>query len=182
MVGPMAGDESLDDLGRELRERVGHEVQREAEMIEHDAASLQLRRRRLEDVATELVSRGDTVTVIAGARSIRGTLVYARGEIASVAIADGPAFDVHLRAGVMLRVDERSPAGGRAARRGSNTLRARLLEHELSGTSVEVWVPAHGVEAMGSIQAVGKDHLILTDRDGAEWVVVLDDIAWVRPA
>ena len=133
MEGIDSGDEfeSLDDLGRELRERVGNEMRLEAEMLEQDAASVELRRRRLADIAIELLSRGDTVTVIAGQRSIRGRLSYARGEIATMETSTGP-IDVHLSAGVVLRVDERSAEGGVTPRSGSDTLRARLLEQELA--------------------------------------------------
>lgn len=171
--------EALDDLGRELRERVGNEMRLEAEMIEQDAATVELRRRRLADLATELMSRGDIVTVIAGDRSLRGRLTFARGEIASVEAAVG-RVDIHLPAGVVLRVDERSTAGGVTSRNGSDTLRARLLELELSGTDIEVWVPTHGIDVSGGIVAVGKDHVLIRDRDGSEWALLLSDIAWVH--
>jgi RNase P/RNase MRP subunit p29 len=172
-------DESLDDLGRELRERVGHDMRQEAEMVEQDAATFELRRRRLADVAIDLLSRGDTVTVIAGDRSIRGHLSHARGDIASVQTSAG-RFDVHLAAGVVLRIDDRSTEGGVTPRSGSDTLRARLLEHELAGVEIEVWAPAHSIDVGGAIVAVGKDHLILRDHDDSEWALPLGDIAWVR--
>lgn len=171
--------EALDDLGRELRERVGNEMRQEAELVEQDAATVELRRRGIADVAIELVSRGDIVTVIAGDRSVRGRLVFARGEIASVEAAVG-RVDVHLSAGVALRVDERSSAGGVTPRKGSETLRARLLELELSGSGVEVWVPSHAIEVRGAIVAVGRDHVLIRDPDANEWVLLLYDIAWVR--
>jgi hypothetical protein len=177
--GARDDSESLDDLGRELRERVGSEIRQEAEMVEQDAATAELRRRRFTDVAVEFLSRGDTVTVIAGERSIRGRLSYARGDLASVETAAG-RFDVHLATGVVLRVDARSTEGGVPARSGSDTLRARLLEHELAGADIEVWAPAHTIDVGGSIVAVGKDHLIVRDHDGSEWALSLSDIAWVR--
>ncbi|MBT8192407.1 MAG: hypothetical protein KJP22_03320, partial [Acidimicrobiia bacterium] len=152
--------ESLDDLARELREGVGREMRREAEIVEHDAATVEMRRRRLADVAVELLSRGDTVTAIAGDRSIRGPLTYARGDIASIETSEG-IVDLHLAAGVALRVDERTRAGGTATRPGSDTLHARLLEHELSGVHLEVWVPTHHIEVRGPIVAVGQDHVIV---------------------
>lgn len=175
----LADSEPPDDLARELRERVGHEMRQEAEMLEQDAASVELRRRRIADVAIEALSRGDIVTVIAGDRSIRGRLSYARSELASVETAVG-RVDVHLAAGVILRIDERSTEGGRTPRVGSETLRARLFELELSGSAVEVWAPAHGIEVMGPITAVGKDHVIVQDQDDAEWIVLFVDIAWIR--
>jgi hypothetical protein len=178
-TGRSDDSEALDDLGRELRERVGGELRQEAELIEQDATTVQLRRRRIADLAIELVSRGDIVTIIAGDRSLRGRLTYARGEIASVDAAAG-RFDIHLPAGVALRVDERSTDGGVAARKGSDTLRARLLELELSGTAIELWIPGHGVDVIGSIEAVGKDHVVVRDQDGAEWVLLFFDIAWIR--
>jgi hypothetical protein len=148
-------------------------------MLEQDAAAVELRRRRLTDVAIELLSRGDTVTVIGGERSVRGRLSYARGEIASIATSAGPV-DVHLTSGVVLRVDERSTEGGSSPRPGADTLRARLLEHELAGVEIEVWAPAHRIDVGGLIVAVGKDHVIVRDHDDTEWAFSLGDIAWVR--
>lgn len=178
--GDSPGDsDSLDDLGRELRERVGNEMRLEAEMLEQDAASVELRRRRMADLAIEILSRGDTVTVIAGDRVIRGRLSYARGEIASVEAGAG-RVDVNLPAGVVLRVDQRSTEGGTTPRPGSDTLRALLLEHELAGVAIEVWAPAHEIEVRGSIAAVGQDHVIVRDRDDAEWALLFSDVAWVR--
>ena len=101
----MNGDGTLDDLGRELRERVGNEMRLEAEMMEQDAASVELRRREIGDVAVELMSRGDLVTAIAGDRRLQGRIEFARGEVASLRTAVGLA-DIHLVPGVVLRVDE----------------------------------------------------------------------------
>ena len=173
----MDGDGTLDDLGRELRERVGNEMRLEAEMLEQEAASVELRRRELGDVAVELMSRGDLVTVIAGDRQIQGRLEFARGEIASLRTASG-LVDVHLAPGVVLRVDERSSAGGKPPRSGSETMRARMLEHELSSRRVTVWAPAPATEVAGLIAAVGRDHVIVSDIEGAQWVVRLEDVAW----
>lgn len=177
----MDGGDGLDDLARELRDRVGHELRQEAELIEQDAATVERRRRTLSDLAIELLSRGDSVTVVAGERSIRGRVTYARGEILALQTSSG-RFDVHLASGVVLRVDERTTEGGSPPTAGSDTLRARLLELELAGSSIEVWAPAHGVSESGAITAVGRDHLIIADRDGREWAVPLLDIAWVRTA
>ena len=173
----MDGDGTLDDLGRELRQRVGNEMRLEAEMLEQDAASVEMRRRELGDVAVELMSRGDLVTVIAGDRQIQGRLEFARGEVASLMTSSG-LVDVHLTPGVVLRVDQRSSAGGKSPRSGSETMRARLLEHELSSRRVTVWSPALAAEVAGLIVAVGKDHVILSDIDGVEWVLRLEDVAW----
>lgn len=175
----MDGGDPLDELGRELRERVGHEMRQEAEMVEQFAAAVEDRRRTMADLATELLSRGDIVTVIAGERSLRGRLNYARGHIASLETAAG-GVDVHLTAGVALRIDERSTSGGSGSRAGSDTLRARLLEHEMAGSDIEVWAPDHGIGVSGSIAAVGKDHVIVRERTDTEWVLQLAQIAWVR--
>lgn len=176
----MGGDDQLDDLGRELRERVEAEMRLEAEMIEHDSALVERRRRVMADLAIELVSRGDTVTAIAGEKVLRGRLVYARGDIASLDTGSGTA-DLHLAAGVALRIDERRTEGGTTPRSGSDTLRARLLEYEMDARRIEIWLPAHHMEVSGGIGAVGKDHLVVIDQDGSEWVAQLTDIAWVKP-
>lgn len=175
----MIEGDPLDDLGRELRDRVGHEMRLEAEMVEQNAESVQQRRRTLADLAIELLSRGDTVTVIAGDRSIRGHVTYAQGEIATVEAGIG-TVDVHLAGGVVLRVDERATDGGSPPKSGSDTLRARIFEHEMAGTAIEVWAPLHEIEPSGSIAAVGRDHVIVLDQDGREWAVPFLDIAWIR--
>ncbi len=175
----MDRDGTLDDLGRELRRRVGNEMRLEAEMLEQDAASVELRRREIGDVAVELMSRGDLVTVIAGEKQIKGQIEFARGEVASLRTSNG-LVDVHLTPGVVLRVDERSSAGGKPPRSGSETMRARMLEHELNSRRVTLWAPAHATEVSGHIAAVGKDHLIVLDADQAEWVFRLEDVAWAR--
>ncbi len=175
----MDGDGTLDDLGRELRERIGNEMRLEAEMLEQDAASVELRRREIGDVAVELMSRGDVVTAIAGERQIQGRFEFARGEIASLRTSVG-LVDVHLTPGVVLRVDERTSQGGQAPRSGSETMRARMLEHELSSRRVTLWAPATATEVTGAVAAVGKDHVIVSDVDDADWVFRLEDVAWVQ--
>lgn len=184
MVARMAddgtsGDDYLNELGRELREAIGAEMRLEAETSERDAAAVEMRRRLLADVARELASRGDTVTLFAGARSVRGTVTYARGDIATLDTPGGQV-DAHLAAGLVLRVDARSPSGGTASRSGSDTLRARLLEHELARNRLEFWSARHGLEISGDVIAVGKDHAIVRDRDDQEWTIPLMDVAWVR--
>lgn len=176
----MNGDNQLDDLGRELRERMEAELRLEAELLERDAALVDQRRRRMADLALELASRGDIVTAIAGEKSLRGRLVYARGDIATLESGAGPT-DLHLAAGVVLRIDERRAAGGVAPRSGPDSLRARLLEYQMDDRPIEVWIPGHGIEVAGRIAAVGKDHVVVADRDQAEWVAPVAAIAWVRP-
>ena len=173
----MDGDGTLDDLGRELRERVGNEMRLEAEMLEQDAASVELRRRTMGDVAVELMSRGDLVTVMAGEKQIKGRIEFARGEVASLRTSFG-LVDIHLTPGVLLRVDERSSTGGAPPRSGSDTMRARMLEHELASDRMTLWAPALAIEVSGDIVAVGKDHVIVSDGDDAEWVLRLEDVAW----
>ena len=175
----MDGGDSLDDLGRELRERVGHEMRQEAEMLERDGVSVELRSRRMGDLAIELLSRGDTVTITAGSKSIRGRLSFARGRLASLDTAGG-RVDVNLRSGVAVRVEARATEGGVGPRPGSGTLRALLLEYDMAGTGIEIWAPSHDLEASGPITAVGRDHVILADTDGTELAVMLRDIAWVK--
>jgi hypothetical protein len=174
----MEQDGSLDDLGRELRERVEHEIRHEAEMLERDSVSFELRRRRIGDLAIELLSRGDIVTIIAGSKSIKGRLSFARGRLASLETVAG-RVDVNLRS-VALRVEERATEGGVGPRPGAGTLRACLLEYDMEGTSIEIWAPSHDLTAAGPIVAVGRDHVILAEAGDTELAVMLKDIAWVR--
>jgi len=152
----------LQDLDRELRERVGGEFRRTAEEDEFTARKAALRSRDLAQVAYELLSRGDTVRVVVGGISIRGVLTHARSNLATLTPIEGA--EVHLNLGGPLAIDvvERATAGGSTRERyGPETFVARLRELELNETPVELLLGFTGDRPSGVIEAVGADHLML---------------------
>lgn len=166
------GTDAFDDLGRELRERVGTELRAETEETERLAAQAGRRKRTLTDVARDLVARGDRVAVGVPGRLFTGVVTYAAGDLLVLQTAGG-RVDVNLRAPAHLRVVERAPSGGAASGDGPSSFKARLFEIEMSGASVELGCTTVGQEQPGTIAAVAVDHLIWRDRDGQEWFLPL---------
>ncbi len=162
----MTDPDGLDELGRELRRRVGRETREEAEERERDAARLLARTRTLADVAADLRARGDQVTVEAEGRRFTGVVVYAGRDYLRLRAPAGDA-DVRLDAIVAMSVD-RPGEGGHGPVPGAEKFRARLLESE--GAEVEVG-RGHAEPLRGRLETVGQDHLLLRDADGrARWV------------
>ncbi|HEX2421082.1 MAG TPA: hypothetical protein VHL55_05740, partial [Acidimicrobiia bacterium] len=66
--------EDFEELGSELRRRMGAEIRDEAEEVERLADLQRRRRSSLGEVARSAMHRGDSVTVTIGQRSWKGTL------------------------------------------------------------------------------------------------------------
>lgn len=147
-----------------LTARMDAEVR--AEQAEYEAMALQAERRArsLSDVAQELVVRGDVVEVHTGHEALRGTVVQVGRDYVVVRAARGDV-DVRLAGLTSLRVIERVRAGGRPARSGAATLRARLTEHETAGTPVVIAL-ADGQQVQGAVGAAAADHLLVLTRRG----------------
>ncbi len=171
-------EEPFDELGAELRHRVGEELRREAEDLEWDAERLRLRARSLTDVAHESMSRGDVVAIKTRLRSPTGRLVAVAGTLAILATQSGEV-DVNLAGPVALRVMHRATHGGAATRGGSPSFRARLAEYELSGEELEVVAPELDEVVTGRIDVVGADHVVVVDRQDRSWALPLHTIALV---
>jgi hypothetical protein len=136
--------------------------------------------RRLLDVARECMHRGDTVAIATSAGSVRGRVLGVGQDTLRVG-ADRAPVDVRVSPGttVVLRVDAHARGGGVRGDEPSITFRARLLEHEVAGRTVElgVGVPARAVTG---VVRVGVDHVRVIDRDGTPSYVSLAAIAWMR--
>ena len=177
MPGP--DDPVFDDLDHELRGAVGGEFRRTAEEDEHDARVAALRSRTLEHVAYELLSRGDTVTVAAGSQRLHGTIIHAKGDLATIESPSSEVTDVHLDGPVVVRVVARTPQGGRARDRfGAESFVARLREFELDGSPVTLYAPAAGDLVSGTIGAVARDHVMVHGDEGDTWYLPIDLVAF----
>ncbi len=171
--------DDIQDLARELRERVGGEFRAEAEEGERLAALAAARSRSLADVAVELRSRGDRVMISVVGRSFTGTIVYSGQNFCTLRGPRG-LTDVRLTAAVQLQVLERAPAGGLGPLAGPGTFRGRLRELELDGVEVEVGGSGLPEPLRGRIVTVGRDHVRVRGGDGADRYLAEAGIAYVR--
>jgi hypothetical protein len=137
--------------------------------------------RSLLDLLREGMHRGDTISLSLplGTPTFTGCVTAVGDDLVTLTLPDGPV-DVRCdaEAPVVVRVTERARSGGT---RGDTvtTFRARLLELEMSERDVEVGVRATADVVRGKL-VVGRDHVILHDRDGVDTAIALAAVAWVR--
>jgi hypothetical protein len=163
--------------------------ERRAEEEEYARAALRqwARHRDLLDVVRELQHRGDTISLRVGDVVFVGTIDTVGRDYVQLR-TDGGRVDVRLTssahdgasAPVLLRVVRRARRGGRRAEADAATFRARLLEYDGDEIEAVVGVPTIGDELRGCL-VVGRDHLVVRDRDGGETYVPLGNVAWVTP-
>jgi hypothetical protein len=151
----------------------------EAEDAGRDAALLQMRRRELADVASELIRRGDTVNVAAADRSFTGSVIHAAGDLMTLETSDA-LIDFNLEAGPVISVVERARAGGRSPRSGPESFAARLMELEGHRAGVEVGLVGHAQAVLsGHLRVTARDHIVFLDRAVREWFVPIASIGYV---
>src|SRR6266508_4353292 len=92
-------DLSADPELREAEVEFLSETRLDQEEAVRDAAALAMRTRALADVAFELMSRGDLVSVSVGDRSFTGRIIYSAGDLMTVKTAE-PTVDFNLGAAV----------------------------------------------------------------------------------
>lgn len=177
-MGDLAGWD--DELGRELRQRVGGELRAEAEETERLAALQARRRATLTDVARHARARGDRLALdLPGVRAT-GTVLHAAGDLLSLEVRGG-RLDVRTDRVLALRVVEPgAPGAGREPIDGPASFRARLFELEMAATPVEVVVGDAADPRRGVLCAVAVDHVALRDPDRVEWCLPLHAVSCVR--
>ncbi|MGH2707703.1 MAG: hypothetical protein ACRDJG_05310 [Actinomycetota bacterium] len=171
----MQMEPGFDDLAARIRE----EMRLEAEEAEREAAAASRMRRSFEEVALEFMAHGDAVLVAVGTWSFVGEIIHVGSGIISLSVA-GARVDLNVSLPLRLQVLRRALAGGRSRpSQDVATLRARLLELQMSGERIEVGV-AEGDETLaGRAIIVGSDHIALGDRD-PEWFVPFHALAFIR--
>ena len=180
MTGSTSGEQGDRELGEELGrdpelERAEIEFlsasRLEAEQAEREAVQLGVRTRELVDVARELMSRGDLVSVTVGERVFTGRVIHAAGDLMTVQTAE-PTIDFNLAAPLLISVTQRARAGGVAPGEGPGSFRGRLMEWERTREPVELGLvdPARGA-LKGQIRAAAQDHIAFVDTGGREWFV-----------
>jgi hypothetical protein len=162
--------------------------ERRAEEEEYTRAALRqwARHRDLIDVIRELQHRGDTISVQVGHTMFVG-LIDAVGRDYFRLRTDAGRVDIRLASSeqgtpvpVLVRVVNRARRGGRRAEADAPSFRARLLEYDGDEVEALLGIPAMGDELRGCL-VVGRDHLVVRDRDGGETYVPLGSVVWVRP-
>lgn len=173
-------EDSLSDLGSDLRSSIGHEFRRSAEEDEEAARHIRLRGRSLADAAHELMSRGDTVQLNFGAERFVGVVTHARSTLATIETQDGDEVHINLEGPVAIRVTKRATSGGRGGDPlGPDSFLARLRQLELDEATVVMAIPTIGETIVCKIEAVAADHLMVTDLSDQTWYVTFPQIAAV---
>lgn len=164
--------DSMDELGRELRDRVGSEFREEAEAGEGMAAIAAARGRTLGEVAGQLAQRGARVRVEVAGKRFYGPALAGGSDVLVVGIEGGAAI-VNLAAADLITMH--GPGDAAALRRGPGSLKAALYELE-GAEEVELGL-VNDTTLVGMVRVVGHDHLLF--RDDHERVVPLPAVAWV---
>jgi hypothetical protein len=165
----------FDDLAAAIRE----EMRLEAEEAEREAAVASRMRRSFEEVVLELMAHGDSVSIASGTWSFVGEIVHVGAGMVSLEVA-GARVDLNTSLPLRLRVIQRPLAGGRSrSSRDVATLRARLLELQMSGERVEAGVAGRDEALAGRVLIVGSDHVGLGERE-PEWFLPLHALAFIR--
>ena len=182
----MTTGDAFDDL-EPIFGAAREERRSEEEEYTRAAARQWARRRALVDVAREFQHRGDTVSVQLRDTVFVGT-IDAVGRDYLQLRTDGGRVDIPLldvtsaRAPrhLVIRVVNRAREGGRRAEPGALTFRARLIEYD--GEEIDAIVGSDLLrdELRGQL-TVGRDHVVVRDRDGGESYVPFDCVAWVKP-
>ncbi len=140
----------------------------DAEMAdaEEEAERFRVRGRTVVDALWEAMNRGDLVTLRMGDRSLTGSLFAVRSDLALLRLTDAVAA-VRVGAIDAARLD---PGGeGMTGDRTHGSLAAYLRMLMLD--QVAVTVLADRVEAIGSIEAVTPDHVLVAGHPPTRWVV-----------
>ncbi len=164
----------LAGVGHELRSAIGDEFRAEAAADERAVAGFRLRHRTLSDVATELMHRGDAVTVFIGNSTVRGRLAHVASNLATLTPTTGARLHLNLDSPITLR---RNPSEKRHAGRGRDSMAcdsfpAQLRSFEMAGRLIRLEADSPAGRVLGRLEAVAVDHVVLTTPD-TKWYVPL---------
>jgi hypothetical protein len=173
----LAAHPDLAGTGASMRE----EWRTEQEAATRDAAESWQHRRTLVDLVTEHMHRGDRLAVTVAGQRFAGVPEEVGEDLIALRTLFG-RVDIHITSGVPLwyEIFERAATGGG---RGSNVAGGRFHtaltfhEHD-SEASVGTMMDPDGLD--GKL-TVGKDHVRIVARAGAETVIPLQFVAWVSP-
>ncbi len=137
--------------------------------------------RTLLDVIRECMLRGDTIALRLGNITFTGLVQAIGDDLVALDAAEGRVdvrVDDHTQ--LVARVLEHPHAGGTRGD-SATTFRARLLELEMNELDVEVGADVAGEVVRGQL-TVGRDHVIVHEKEQIDTVIALAAVAWVRRA
>jgi hypothetical protein len=152
------------------------------EAAARDAHEAHRRRLTLTDRLHLHLHRGDRLAVVVcGTQRFTGTLAEVGPDLIALRTPYGGRVDVQRAPSVPLwfEVVERAPAGGH---RGDGAAGGRF-HHALARREQDAAVTLgtlHAPDGIDGALAVGADHVVLVAPGGAETVVPIDQVAWVR--
>jgi hypothetical protein len=149
-------DDDFEELGAELRRRVGEDFVREAAELEQLTALQRRRRESQAEAARRAMHRGDRVVIDCRLGHWTGVLTSVGEDY--VSLATGEALVEAYLPGVILEVAT-ARSGGQSGVPASATWRARLAELEMNREEVTLLAPLLGFEGLGKIEVVASDHL-----------------------
>jgi hypothetical protein len=83
-------------------------------------------------------------------------------------------LDVNLAAPLVLRIVERGATGGETRwDRGAESFAARLAELEQQHETCEFFSAPDAIRVAGRLSIRARDHIIVEDQDGGEWILPL---------
>jgi hypothetical protein len=168
-------NEELEQVGRELREKVGGEFRLAAEEDEYWAMKQARRAGTLSEIAYDAMSRGDRVEIWAGDRVFRGYVRHTRADL--LVLRAQVDVDINLDAPIVLRVIEPAAMPGVGAMpHGPASFAARMVELEQTEEIFEFITPHTQATVVGSVSIRARDHVVVEDSDRQEWVIPL---AWL---
>lgn len=147
--------EEFEELGSELRRRIGSELRDEAEEVERLSELGRRRKSTLRDVAQTAMNRGDSVTITLGSRHWKGTLRAVGEDYLRLETGE---FVVECSFASVLMLTERARTGGQSGRPPSATWRARLAELAADETLIRILVAGND-DIEGRIELVAIDHV-----------------------
>jgi hypothetical protein len=155
------------NLASELRQRAGQEWNEEAAEDERLTELHRRRRLTLEDMAKEMVNRGDRVSVEFSGHSFGGAVVGAGSDFATV---DGPGqtADIKLDGARWSVLITDTPSETRAA--GPESFRAMLHQHSNAEQVVRLALPG-GDMVIGRLSVIADDHVEVDDVDNRRLIV-----------
>jgi hypothetical protein len=168
----------LDDVGRELREQMSGEFRLAAEEDEYWAMKQSRRAGTMAEIAYDSMNRGDLVEVLIGKFVFRGHIRHTRKDL--LVLSGSVQVDVNLAAPLALRVVATADTGGVGGwSGGAESFTARLAELEQSEEICEFLAVPSEVAVTGQVSIRARDHVIVDDADGSEWVLPIRWLAAV---
>ncbi|MCP4309367.1 MAG: hypothetical protein GY926_22985 [bacterium] len=150
------------------------ELDEESVAAEQDAELLRKRRRTLEQMCFEWMSRGDLVTIAVTGRSFEGQLTAVVNDLA---VMTTKTIDVAINITLagLIRSDTRAVFAGTTGERSVSSFRAQLGRYEVDASPVRLI--GEPFDVVGVIEASTDDHVVLRDAQGVEWALPRTRIA-----